>query len=208
MNSTVKRSRYRSMKRIISNLVGRAPMRKAEAVFNNSLVSRSSWLSRRSLPFSAITSSSTRVITHPGGPVEPTGWRCATTHLASGRRPDPRPGSKGSPQGCDPLPNERRDPRILTNFPRHVPDFLIYSNGTKPGALQAVGYKYTTLTDTARPIGGNSEELYESALTSNFYCLSIHPVISLNGLAGLGCASVCGLIAALGCTGATNAICK
>ncbi|WP_257162113.1 hypothetical protein [Corynebacterium cystitidis] len=30
----------------------------------------------------------------------------------------------------------------------------------------------------------------------------------VNGLAGLGCASVCGLIGALGCTGATNAICK
>ncbi|WP_353959226.1 halocin C8-like domain-containing protein [Corynebacterium auris] len=30
----------------------------------------------------------------------------------------------------------------------------------------------------------------------------------VNGLAGLGCASVCGLIATLGCAGATNAICK
>ncbi|QCB29305.1 hypothetical protein CENDO_10255 [Corynebacterium endometrii] len=167
------------MKRINSNLVVEFRCEKADVAFNNSLVSRSSWLSRRNLAFSAITSSSTRVITHPGGPVEPTGGRCATTHLASGQRPDPRPASKGSPPGCDPLPNERRDPRILTNFPRHVPDFLIYSNGTKPGALQTVGYRYTTLTDTARPIGGNSEELYESALTSNFYCLSNHPVISL-----------------------------
>ncbi|MFS0214891.1 hypothetical protein ACL1FZ_12680, partial [Corynebacterium striatum] len=27
-------------------------------------------------------------------------------------------------------------PRILVKFPWHVPDFPIYSNGTKPGALQ------------------------------------------------------------------------
>ncbi|MFR9837229.1 hypothetical protein ACL1A0_13400, partial [Corynebacterium striatum] len=26
--------------------------------------------------------------------------------------------------------------RILVKFPWHVPDFPIYSNGTKPGALQ------------------------------------------------------------------------
>ncbi|MFS0002851.1 hypothetical protein ACL1GI_09995, partial [Corynebacterium striatum] len=27
--------------------------------------------------------------------------------------------------------------RILVKFPWHVPDFPIYSNGTKPGALQS-----------------------------------------------------------------------
>ncbi len=31
----------------------------------------------------------------------------------------------------------------------------------------------------ARPIGGKSEEVYESILTSNFYCLSNHLAISL-----------------------------
>ncbi|WP_218055942.1 GNAT family N-acetyltransferase, partial [Actinobaculum suis] len=28
--------------------------------------------------------------------------------------------------------------RILVKFPRHVPNFPIYSNGTKPGALQSL----------------------------------------------------------------------
>ncbi|MFS0002852.1 hypothetical protein ACL1EU_07430, partial [Corynebacterium striatum] len=39
--------------------------------------------------------------------------------------------------------------RILVKFPWHVPDFPIYSNGTKPGALQTTACNFTALTTTS-----------------------------------------------------------
>ena len=107
MNSIVKQSRYSSMNRIISDVSGRVPMRKADTAFNNSFVSRSSWFSRRSLAFSAAKSSGIPSETRPSrrATCVPIVWPCATRRPVLVRLLGTLVASTSFRQRYDPLPS-------------------------------------------------------------------------------------------------------
>ncbi|MDK8524485.1 hypothetical protein, partial [Corynebacterium sp. MSK150] len=60
--------------------------------------------------------------------------------------------------------------RILVKFSRHIPDFPIYSNGTKPGTLQV----YLCNAATAAVVSGH-EATWVKALKVAINVAKLHP---------------------------------